>query len=77
MERIQPFVLEYVLTPRQLKPMIPGTEIIDILDPNKIIGYRSWIIDAFMRGSRMRGTGHGTLDTISSLRYENHFREST
>lgn len=64
---IQPFDLEYVINPYDLKPMKPGTEIIDIMDPNKIIGYRTPLIDDFMRGSRMRGTGFGGLDTISTL----------
>jgi len=70
MERIQPFDFEYVYSVDQLKPMIPGPQSgdryigVDMMNPNKIIGYKSQVIAAFSDRGR-------ALDTIDSLRYQN------
>jgi len=74
MERIQPFDIEYVRTVEQLKPMISGPQsggsyIIDIYNPNKIIGWRE-------AGGVMDGMDGGApvLRYIDSLRHQNTFQ---
>jgi hypothetical protein len=70
MERIQPFDIEYVISPDDIKPIIPRTDVVDMYNPNKIIGYKTPIIDAFMRGQP-----DGIYNTISGLRGNGRFHE--
>ena len=66
MERIQPLEFDYVVRVEDFKRRIPGTEAVDMMNPNKIIGYKTPVIGAFM-------TGKTELDTIPSLRFGGAF----